>query len=125
MHETVPVVSYSNFWWQFEVSTDLCAQENSKENDDDQDPQPSRFFFFDVMRKREKCNTMQKCECDAKMRKNSHHIAFFSFKNPKKSSIDRSFAFASHYQPCLLERCQRQKKCLLSYSPPRFMHDMY
>jgi hypothetical protein len=44
---------------------------------------------------------------DAKMRMRcenakkfaSHRIAFFSFKNPKKSLINCSFAFASHYQP--------------------------
>ncbi len=56
-------------------------------------------FSFDAMRKREKCNAIRKwCE---NAKKNWIASLFFSFKNrKKKSSIDRSFAFASRYRPC-------------------------
>jgi hypothetical protein len=110
MHEAVPVVWYSNFWWQFEVSSDLsCAQENSKIQRKmtmiRTHSQADSFFFFLMRCENAKTRKMQ---YNAKMRmrcENAKKFAshcFFLFKNPKKSSIDRSFAFAfaSHYQPC-------------------------
>jgi hypothetical protein len=74
MHEAVPVVWYSNFWWQFEVSSDLsCAQENSKIQRKmtmiRTHSQADSFFFFDAMRKCENAKNAIQCENANAMRK--------------------------------------------------------